>query len=65
MARQILISYEDPWYVALDLITNIASQGKTLQEARMNLKEALELYFEDNDMEEPEKEFFLGTLEVM
>lgn len=65
MARQILISFEDPWYVAIDLATDIASQGKTLKEARENLKEAIELYFEDNDITESSNEFYLSTLEVM
>ena len=65
MARQILISFEDPWYVAVDLATDVTSQGKTMKEAKDNLKEALELYFEDNDMIDSSNEYYLGTLEVM
>lgn len=66
MARQILISFEDPWYVAVDLATDIASQGKTIIEARANLKEALELYYEDNDIpDNTSSEYYLGVLEVM
>ncbi|MBI2597406.1 type II toxin-antitoxin system HicB family antitoxin [Candidatus Daviesbacteria bacterium] len=38
---------EDKWYVAKALELEIASQGKTQKEALDNLKEALELYFED------------------
>jgi len=38
---------EDAWYVAKGLEVEIASQGKTKKEAINNLKEALELYFED------------------
>lgn len=47
MTRQILISKEELWFVATDIQTNVASQGKTLEEATENLKEALELYFDD------------------
>ncbi|MEK7617444.1 MAG: type II toxin-antitoxin system HicB family antitoxin [Patescibacteria group bacterium] len=38
---------EDKWYVAKALELEVASQGKTEKEALTNLKEALELYFED------------------
>lgn len=38
---------EDKWYVAKALEVEVASQGKTESEALINLKEALELYFED------------------
>ncbi len=39
---------ENNLYVAKALEVEIASQGKTEKEALSNLKEALELYFEDN-----------------
>ncbi len=42
---------EDKWYVAKGLEVEIASQGKTKKEAINNLKEALELYFEDTPKE--------------
>ena len=32
---------------------DIASQGKSTEEAIANLREALELYFEDEDIEKP------------
>lgn len=38
---------EDKWFVAKALEVEIASQGKNEKEALSNLKEALELYFED------------------
>lgn len=38
---------EDKWYIAKALEVEVASQGKTESEALDNLKEALELYFED------------------
>lgn len=66
MARQILIWNEDDWYIAKDIITNVASQGKTRDEARNNLREALELYFDDNiDTEDQISEYHIETLEVM
>ena len=53
MTRMIVTSKEDDWYVAKDISTNVASQGKTSDEAEANLKEALELYFEDSDIDRP------------
>lgn len=38
---------EDRWFVAKALEIEVTSQGKTEKEALDNLKEALELYFED------------------
>ncbi len=38
---------EDKWYVAKALEIEVASQGRTEKESLTNLKEALELYFED------------------
>ncbi len=50
------ITHEAPWYVARCLEVEVASQGKTVEEALGNLREALELYFEDApvpDLAEP------------
>ena len=44
----VLITKEDNWYVASSIETNVTSQGHTIEEALENLKEALELYYEDN-----------------
>ena len=41
------ISHEGDWFVAQCLEVDIASQGKSEAEAAANLREALELYFED------------------
>ena len=38
---------EDDWYIAQCLEVDVASQGRTRKEALDNLREALELYFED------------------
>ena len=41
-----IIENEKEGYVALCPEVDIASQGETISEARQNLKEALELFFE-------------------
>jgi predicted RNase H-like HicB family nuclease len=45
------ISREGDLYVAQCLEVDVASQGRTLEEARSNLAEALALCFEDGDVE--------------
>ena len=40
------ISREDKWFIAQCLEVDVASQGKSEDEAVDNLREALELYFE-------------------
>ena len=50
------ITHEAPWYVARCLEVEVASQGETVEEVLDNLREALELYFEDApvpDLAEP------------
>ena len=54
----VIIQKEENWYVAKCLDNNIASQGKTIEEAMENLKEAL-----DEKPVQP-KEIFITTLEV-
>ena len=46
------IEQEEGWYVATCLENNIASQGKTIDEAMTNLKEAISLYYEDETNKE-------------
>jgi predicted RNase H-like HicB family nuclease len=60
-----VVQKDDDWYVAKCLENNVASQGKTVEEAMTNLKEALELYYEDIpfDIVEP-RQTFVTTLEV-
>ncbi|MBA2490493.1 MAG: type II toxin-antitoxin system HicB family antitoxin [Gammaproteobacteria bacterium] len=54
MAKQwtAIIEREGDGYVALCPELDIASQGDTVDEARNNLKEALELFFEATSLEE-------------
>ncbi len=41
-----IIQRDGDWYVSLCPELDIASQGKTVEEARLNLTEAIELFFE-------------------
>jgi len=43
----VAITRDGEWYVARCLEVEVTSQGRTVQAAEANLKEALELYFED------------------
>lgn len=45
---------EENLYIARCLEVNVTSQGKSHNEAVSNLKEALELYFEDSNESVPE-----------
>jgi predicted RNase H-like HicB family nuclease len=61
----VIIQRDDDWYVAKCLENSVASQGKTVEEAIDNLKEALELYYEDTPADqEKQKQMFVTTLEV-
>jgi len=59
----VIVQKEEKWYVAKCLDNNIASQGKTIEEALENLKEALELYTQSEEAEIP-KQMLITTLEV-
>ena len=47
MICTVAIFKEDDMYIAKDLHTSVADQGDTIDEALEGLKEALELYYED------------------
>ena len=64
MTCQVIVTQEEKWFVATDICTNIASQGESVTEALSNLKEALELYYEDDHETEERYPAFLTTLEV-
>ena len=44
------ITHEGDWYVARCLQVEVASQGESIEQALANLREALELYFEDEPL---------------
>ena len=68
--RQLMavIERDGDWYVALCPELDIASQGETVEAARANLKEALELFFETADPSEIGRRFsdevFVTRLEI-
>ena len=62
-----VITKEERWYVAHCIELGVVSQGKTIEEAQANLKEAVELYLEDVEEDEiPQNvgEVILYPLEV-
>jgi predicted RNase H-like HicB family nuclease len=42
-----IITKEGKWYVARCVELGVVSQGRTIEDAQRNLKEAVELYLED------------------
>jgi predicted RNase H-like HicB family nuclease len=63
-----IIEREGDGYVALCPELDVASQGASVEEARANLKEAVELFLESADRSEVEQrlhgEIFVTNLEV-
>ncbi|HYG63171.1 MAG TPA: type II toxin-antitoxin system HicB family antitoxin [Thermoanaerobaculia bacterium] len=63
-----VIEREDDGYIALCPELDIASQGDTVEEAKENLREAVELFFECADPSEVERrlhpEVFVTSLEI-
>jgi predicted RNase H-like HicB family nuclease len=60
----VIVQKEENWYVAKCLENSVASQGITVEEALDNLREAIELYYEDEDPDIEQKQVFLTTMEV-
>ncbi len=62
-----VITREEKWYVAHCLELGVVSQGKTIEKAMANLKEAVELYLESfgiKDIPKTSGEVILSPLEV-
>jgi len=68
MKLRAIIEQDGDGYVSLCPELDIASQGETAQEARLNLIEALELFFETADASEVDRrlnnEVFVERVEV-
>ena len=47
MRVRVVVWREEDMYVAREVATGVTSQGKTVEEAIENLREALELYLEE------------------
>ena len=63
-----IIEREGDGYVSLCPQLDVASQGKTVEEARLNLTEAVELFFESADPLEIQErlrgEVYVSSIEV-
>ncbi len=60
----VIIQKEENWYVATDILSGVASQGKSIDESILNLKEALSLFYEDNKPIATNEPIFVTTMEV-
>ena len=63
MRTIIQVHREDDWFVAVDLMTNVADQGTTEEEAVANLKKGLEEHYQIL-MELSPKEYKTSFLEI-
>ena len=63
-----IIEKEDDMYVALCPELDIASQGDSIEEAKKNLQEAIELFFEHASEEEIactlKNDFFITNMQI-
>ncbi len=69
MSRRLtaVIAREGRWYVAHCVELGVVSQGKTIEEARANLREAVEVYIESfgtRDLPKGSGEVLLAPFEV-
>ncbi|MEN1762267.1 type II toxin-antitoxin system HicB family antitoxin [Anoxynatronum sibiricum] len=60
----VVVQKEENWYVAKCIENSVASQGKTIEESLVNLREALELYYEDTPYDTDTVPTFITTMEV-
>lgn len=58
------VTHEPPWHVARCLEVEVTSQGTTADEALANLKEALELYFENEPLPDDLQPPRIETVEI-
>jgi predicted RNase H-like HicB family nuclease len=61
----VFVQKEETWYVARCLENNIASQGKTIEEALSNLREAVELFYEDEKPSDIFPQTFITTMDIV
>lgn len=58
------VAKDGEWYVARCLEVEVASQGASVDDALANLREALELYFEDDDVPETFEHPLVTPIEI-
>jgi predicted RNase H-like HicB family nuclease len=64
MKCTVVIQQEENWFVALCLENNVASQGKTIDGAIANLREAIALYYEEEPEIPEQRQVYVTALEV-
>lgn len=64
MLCTVAVTKEDDIYIAKDISTSVASQGTTPENALSNLKEAMELYYDGNDVPAETMPIYTTMLEV-
>lgn len=58
------VTKEDTLYVARCLEVEVTSQGETVEDSLLNLREALELYFEDESAPDPSQTPIIAPVDV-
>lgn len=58
------VTHEGDWHVARCLEVEVTSQGESIEQALENLREALELYFEDSEVPEAIEPPIIATVEL-
>jgi len=58
------ITHEGQWYVARCLDVEVTSQGTTVEDALTNLREALELYFEDSPVPQAAEPPIIASIDI-
>jgi predicted RNase H-like HicB family nuclease len=58
------VTHESPWYVARCLEVEVTSQGDSVETALANLREALELYFEDEPVPEAGEPPIIASVDI-
>ena len=66
MKLNVVIWKEEDMFVVKEVFTGVTTQGKTIEEALENIKEAVELYLEELPelKEEIEKKEIIGVMNV-
>ncbi|MEA3342540.1 MAG: type II toxin-antitoxin system HicB family antitoxin [archaeon] len=57
----IIITRENEWFVAACPVLDIATQGKTEDEVKRNMKELIEEYIKDPDTSKPELQTLISA----
>ncbi|WP_048096603.1 type II toxin-antitoxin system HicB family antitoxin [Archaeoglobus fulgidus] len=66
MKLNVIVWKEEDMFIVREVFTGVTTQGKTIEEALENIKEAVELYLEELPelKEELEKKEIIGVMNV-